>query len=137
MDEDRLRDSPKIEKCTESESPTITKSATLKPIDFPVTVPQCPPGPFVYHETLYFKTASGEIYMDNGRALPGEFADLLVSPVCVEWDELVDGDMEDPVIPWTVEMSIEEFTEKNRINDPFKKWAKKDIAKKLDEQNDE
>ena len=107
MNEDRLRESPKLK--TSKPEPTLgLRTLTLKPRSFPVTIAQCPPGPLVYDGSLYFKSASGTVYMDNGLALPGEFGefgDFGVSPVFVEWDELVDGDMEpNGFAPWTTEM---------------------------------
>lgn len=67
----------------------------LEPKSFPVQIDQCPPGPFVFGEYLYFKTSSGKIYQENGQALPGEFADLLVSPVRAEWVETKKEDCPD------------------------------------------
>jgi hypothetical protein len=49
----------------------------------------------VFGEYLYFKASSGKIYQENGQALPGEFADLLVSPVRAEWVETKKEDCPD------------------------------------------
>jgi hypothetical protein len=72
-----------------------TKKLLLEPKSFPIQIDQCPPGPFVFGEYLYFKTSSGKIYQENGQALPGEFADLLVSPVRAEWVETKKDDCPD------------------------------------------
>jgi hypothetical protein len=87
MNEDRLRESPKIEVDEKeiADPPAFKRQPTLVPRDFPCTVKQCPPGPFVWNENVYFKSAAGEIYMDNGRVLPGRFNEIKVTPAKVEW----------------------------------------------------
>lgn len=69
------------------------KTLTIKPDGWPCKLGECPPGHFVFEDSLCFKTEYGEleVYNEAGEAFWGgqstklAVSNLIVQPVVAEW----------------------------------------------------
>jgi hypothetical protein len=67
--------------------PPFRNSLEFVPAGFPQYVKSAKPGPFVFNNNWYFKSASGDIYLSNGNKFQGDFENLEVIPVIATWIE--------------------------------------------------
>lgn len=64
------------------------KIAVLRPIGWPCTLAECPPGPLVMADMLCFKELSdGHVYDDRGVHMGGESTNLC-TPVELIWKDV-------------------------------------------------
>lgn len=73
----------------------MARELIVKPDGWPCSLGECPPGFFVFNDSLCFKTGYGdlEVYCESGEAFWGgaktkeDIATLIVQPVTSEWIE--------------------------------------------------